>query len=119
MMFRTKSVARAAFPLALCLAQAAAFSVPHLGGLRLANRVSLLPRTSPRGSVRISAGRIRLSAAVEDAAITAAKTFLDGNGFYSPLQKGLFADDFVFRAPVIGPLCKVESQILNPGHQNP
>lgn len=49
-----------------------------------------------------------LSARLDDAAaIAAAKTFLlEGNGFYSPLQPALFADDFVFRAPVVGPLCK-------------
>ncbi|KAJ1485501.1 Saccharopine dehydrogenase-domain-containing protein [Baffinella frigidus] len=52
----SQPVARAAL-LALCLAQAAAFSVPHLGGVRLANRASPLLRTSPRESVRVSAGR--------------------------------------------------------------
>lgn len=51
-------------------------------------------------------GGAALSAA-DDAAIAAAKTFLlEGNGFYSALQPELFADDFVFRAPVVGPLCK-------------
>jgi len=53
------------------------------------------------------ASKIRLSAADEDTAIAAAKTFLlEGNGFYSPVQPSLFADDFVFRASVVGPLCK-------------
>ena len=39
--------------------------------------------------------------------IAAAKEFLlNGNGFYSAPQPDLFAEDFVFRAPVVGPLCK-------------
>jgi hypothetical protein len=39
--------------------------------------------------------------------IALAKEFLlKGNGLYSPLQPDLFADDFVFRAPIVGPLCK-------------
>ena len=50
-------VARAALLLALCLAQAAAFSVPHLGGVRLANRATPLLRTAPRKSVPVWAGR--------------------------------------------------------------
>lgn len=41
------------------------------------------------------------------ASIAQAKKFLlEGNGFYSAPQPDLFADDFVFRAPVVGPLCK-------------
>jgi len=55
---RSHPVARGALLLALCLAQAAAFSVPHLGGVRLANRATPLLRTPPRKSVRVpTAGR--------------------------------------------------------------
>ena len=54
---RSHPVARAALLLALCLAQAAAFSVPHLGGIRLANRATPLLRTAPPKSARVSAGR--------------------------------------------------------------
>jgi len=47
------------------------------------------------------------AAATDEEKIALAKTFLlEGNGFYSPLQPELFAENFVFRAPVVGPLCK-------------
>jgi len=39
--------------------------------------------------------------------LQAANTFLyTASGFYSPAREDFYADDFVFRAPVIGPLCK-------------
>ena len=41
--------------------------------------------------------------------IARAQTFLlEGNGFYAAPQPDLFAEDFVFRAPVVGPLCKTD-----------
>lgn len=47
------------------------------------------------------------TATSSEAKIAAAKEFLlNGNGFYSAPQPDLFAEDFVFRAPVVGPLCK-------------
>ena len=49
------------------------------------------------------------TATADERKIALAKKFLlDGNGFYSPCQPDLFAEDFVFRAPVVGPLCKTD-----------
>jgi hypothetical protein len=45
----------------------------------------------------------------DDQKIASARRFLiDGNGFYAPPKPELLADDFVFRAPVVGPLCKAD-----------
>eukprot|EP00802_Teleaulax_amphioxeia_P017560 Tamp_17721.p1 GENE.Tamp_17721~~Tamp_17721.p1 ORF type:complete len:236 (+),score=36.00 Tamp_17721:59-709(+) len=47
------------------------------------------------------------TAQAEEISIARAQTFLlEGNGFYAAPQPDLFAEDFVFRAPVVGPLCK-------------
>jgi hypothetical protein len=33
---------------------------------------------------------------------------MQNNGFYAPLKRELFAEDFVFRGPVVGPLCMAD-----------
>ena len=50
---------------------------------------------------------VRATIAVETDKVALAQEFLlRGGGFYTPAQPDLFAKDFVFRAPVVGPLCK-------------
>ena len=61
---------------------------------------------SPFASVSLTSDTTALT---DEQKIDVAKKFLlEGNGFYAPCQPDLFADDFVFRAPVVGPLCKTD-----------
>jgi hypothetical protein len=40
--------------------------------------------------------------------IEAAKTVMNNQGYFDPVDESLFADDFIFRGPVIGPLNKAD-----------
>jgi len=42
----------------------------------------------------------------EDQVIEAAKQVMQNTGYFNEYDPSLFADDFIFRGPVIGPLCK-------------
>jgi len=42
----------------------------------------------------------------ESQIIQAAKTVMQNTGYFNEYDSTLFADDFIFRGPVIGPLCK-------------
>lgn len=49
------------------------------------------------------------SITTDEQKINVARNFLHtGNGFYAPPNPSLFSNDFVFRAPVVGPLCKID-----------
>lgn len=46
--------------------------------------------------------------------IEAAKCFMQNTGYFNPMDESLFADDFIFRGPVIGPLNKNDyKDVLN------
>lgn len=50
---------------------------------------------------------VTTTSATNDEKIKLAQEFLlNGNGFYAAPKSDLFSEEFVFRAPVVGPLCK-------------
>jgi hypothetical protein len=70
---------------------------------RVASTHTALRCSSPSGNL----AEPMVAGVTEERKIAMAEKFLlEGNGFYSPCQPDMFADDFVFRAPVVGPLCK-------------
>lgn len=58
----------------------------------------LMPPPLPRAQIRMQMS--------DDDKIARAQYFLQGQGFYGKPKPELFADDYVFRASVVGPLCK-------------
>ena len=72
-------------------------------GVRVAPIFSFFP--SP-GDVLF--GNSKIQAPRGDDVITAAKRVMNNQGYFDPLDESLFADDFIFRGPVIGPLNKAD-----------
>jgi hypothetical protein len=62
-----------------------------------------LPGFIPKGPNVITNGK---SCASESQVIEAAKRVMANAGYFNPIDSTLFADDFIFRGPVIGPLNK-------------
>jgi hypothetical protein len=72
-----------------------------------AQLASEFPNWFPANGLAVAPTRTTTDGLKDEEIIARAKTFLlEGNGFYAAPQPDLFAQDFVFRAPVVGPLCK-------------
>ena len=76
--------------------------------LLVASATALVTPT-PRRQVALTPVRAAAVIDSDETKIEAARKFLlEGNGLYAPPRPELLAEDFVFRAPVVGPLCKTD-----------
>lgn len=63
---------------------------------------------TPTVNVKGPSSRLAALPPSEAEAIAAAQKVMSNAGYFAPIDEALFADDFIFRGPVIGPLNKAD-----------